>query len=239
MPIKPNVVLPLVAALGLLVQPVGAQVGHDPSRSPYRDLRYGQFVSLSVGKAFGAGGTIGVGPHDGEVAWLRHEFLGDRTVSVGLAGGFARLDRNIAFPDSVNNPVRGPFQHNVYFAEGTIQFNLTGGKTWHSIAPYANVGLGFAFGEKLPADSSGYKLKTKFYLAPSAGVRLFLSRRMYARVEARAVFWSLTYPGTYRGTDPDGFGPAKPILAGQALKEWAPVPMIHAGLGYAFKNPFF
>lgn len=239
MHLKPNVVLPVVAALGLLAQPVRAQAGHDPARSPYRDLRYSQFVSLSVGKAFGQGGTIGVGPHDGEVAWLRHEFLADRAVSVGLAGGFARLDRNIAYPDSVTNPVRGPFRHQVIFAEGTLQLNLTGGKTWHSIAPYANVGLGLAFGEKLAADVSGYKLGTKFYLAPSAGARLFLTRRMYVRVEARAVFWSLAYPATYRSTDPDGLGPAKPILAGQALKEWAPVPMIHAGLGYAFHNPFF
>ena len=110
MPVKPNVVLPLVATLGLLVQPAVAQVGHDPARSPYRDLRYGQFVSLSAGKAFGQGGTIGVGPHDGEVVWLRHEFLGDRAVSFGLAGGFARLKRMIAFPDSVNKPVRGPLK---------------------------------------------------------------------------------------------------------------------------------
>lgn len=239
MPVKPNVILPLVAILGLLVQPAAAQVGHDPARTPYRDLRYGQFISLSAGKAFGQGGTIGVGPHDGEVVWLRHEFLGDRAVSFGLAGGFARLKRTIAFPDSVRQPVRGPFPHNVYFAEATLQLNLTGGKTWHSVAPYANAGLGLAFAERLPADVTGYKLSTKFYLAPSVGARLFLSRRMFVRVEARAVFWSLTYPASYRSTDPDGLGPAKPILAGQALKEWAPVPMIHAGLGYAFHNPFF
>lgn len=239
MPVTPNVALPLIAALGLLVQAAPAQVGHNPARSPYRDLRYGQFVSLSAGRVFGQGGTLGVGPHDGQVAWLRHEFLADRPVSIALSGGYAKLDRNIAYPDSVTNPVRGPFQHNVFFAEGTFQLNLTGGKTWHSIAPYANLGLGFAFGEKLPADSSGYKLGTKFYLAPSAGLRLFLTRRMFVRVEARAIFWSLSYPATYRSTDPDGFGPAEPILAGQPLKEWAPVPMIHAGLGYAFKNPFF
>ncbi len=239
MPAKPNALLPLIAALGLLIRPAGAQAGHDPAHSPFRDLRYSQFVSLSAGRAWGAGGTIGLGPHDGTIAWLRQEFLADRAVSIGLAGGVARLDRNIATPSSVTKPITGPFKHTVYFGEGTLQLNLTGGKTWHSIAPYVNTGIGFAFGQKLPADSSGYKFSTKFYIAPSIGARVFLSRRMFLRVEARAVFSSLSYPATYRSLDPDGAGPASPILLGQALKEWAPLPMIHAGFGYAFRNPFF
>ena len=37
-----------IAAL-LLAAPAVAQVGHDPSRSPYQTLRYGQFIGLTGG----------------------------------------------------------------------------------------------------------------------------------------------------------------------------------------------
>ena len=232
-----------IVALGIagsITAPAAAQVGHDPAHSPYQDLRWGQFVSLTTGRIFGSGGILGLGPHHGQVVFLRHEFLADKAMSVSLGAGFGQADRNYAGNLTVpTNRVNGPVKRNLYLAEATFQLNLTGGKTWHNLAPYANLGLGLAFAQKLPIDSTGYKFGTRFFFAPGAGVRAFLTRRLYIRVEARAVFWSLTYPATYRSTDPDGLGPLTPLLNGQPLKEWAPAPMIHAGLGYAFKNPFF
>ncbi len=231
-----------IGALGLAVvmtTAADAQVGHDPAHSPYQDLRWGQFVSLSAGRILGSGGTLGLGPHDGQVLFLRHEFLADKPLSLALGAGFGQADRlYVRSLSATTDRVAGPVKRNLYMAEGVLQLNLTGGKTWHNLAPYANLGLGLAFAQNLPADSSGYKFGTRFFFAPGAGLRAFVTRRLYLRVEARAVFWSLTYPGPYRTTDPDGLGPLKPLLA-STLKEWAPAPMIHAGLGYAFKNPFF
>lgn len=230
--------LSLLVVLGLA--PAGAQVGHDPATSPYRDLRYGQFLSLSAGKAFGGGGVLGIGPHDGTVYWLRHDFLAHRPLSLSLGGGYGQLDRNYAdIRTTTGDRVVGPVRHNVYFTEGTLLLNLTGTKTWNHVAPYAGFGLGLSFAEKVLEDSSGYNYGTKFYLAPTAGVRLFVSRRLFVRVEARALFMNLSYPAAYRDNDPDGFGPLTPLLAGQPIKEWAPVPMLHVGLGYAFHRPFF
>lgn len=227
---------PLAAVAG----PAAAQVGHDPATSPYRDLRYGQFLSFSAGKAFGGGGTLGIGPHDGTVYWLRHDFLADRPLSIGLGGGFGQLDRNYAdIRTTTGDRVIGPVQHDVYFVEGTVLLNLTGGKTWNNLAPYAGFGLGLSFAEKLPQDSSAYNYGTKFFIAPTAGVRVFVSRRLFLRAEARAMFMNLSYPATYRSNDPDGFGPLLPLLAGQGIKEWAPIPVLHVGLGYAFRRPFF
>ena len=129
-------------------------------------------------------------------------------------------------------------QHNVWLAEGTAQLNLTGGKTWHNVAPYLSLGIGLAMSETIKEDSSRYRFGTKFYLAPAAGLRFFLTRRLFAKVEARTTFWSLSYPPTFRD-DPDGpFGPATPLLTGE-IKEWSPTPVLHAGLGFAFHRPFF
>jgi len=42
--------LTLLAGFALLIAPAaGAQVGHDPAKSPYRTLRYGQFVGINGG----------------------------------------------------------------------------------------------------------------------------------------------------------------------------------------------
>lgn len=229
----------LAVGLLTLAAPAAAQVGHDPAHSPFQDLRWGQFVSLSAGRIMGSGGTLGLGLHDGKVAFLRHEFLADKALSITLGGGFGQADRNyVGNLSSATDRLKGPVKRNVAMGEAIFTLNLTGGKTWHSLAPYANLGMGLSFTQKLPQDSSGFKSGTRFFFAPGAGVRAFVTRRLFVRVEARAVFSSLAYPGPYRTTDPDGIGPLKPLLA-SSLKEWVTTPMIHAGLGYAFKNPFF
>ncbi|MBM4188425.1 MAG: hypothetical protein FJ206_14075 [Gemmatimonadetes bacterium] len=227
-----------IVAGGCLATTALAQVGHDPAKSPYRDLRYGQFVSLTVGKVFGSGGDLGISPHNGQLAILRHDFLADRPLSISLGGGYAKLDRNFPIFGATRNQLSGPVEHDVWWGEGTVQLNLTGGKSWHNLAPYLSASMGIAVAERVPADTSGYKFGTKFFLAPAAGVRIFLTRRLFARVEARANFWSVTYPNRIRD-DPDGpFGPEVPLFAGE-LKSWIPTPILHAGLGFAFRRPFF
>ncbi|MGE0556288.1 MAG: hypothetical protein AB7R55_22905 [Gemmatimonadales bacterium] len=219
-----------------------AQVGHDPASSPYRDLRYNQFLQVTAGYIGGAGGKLGLGPHDGRVFTFRHDFLADRALTIGLGGGYGQLDRSFVDLEATveDQRILGPERHRVMFGEGVIQLNATGGKTWHGLAPYVSGALGLAFAQRVEADSSGYKFGTKFYFAPAIGVRAFVTRRLFIRLEARAMFWNLGYPASYQTTDPDGtLGPLSPILAGQGRKEWAPVPMLHAGLGFAFHRPFF
>lgn len=242
----PNARIAATAALAALaaalwLDPLAAQVGHDPARSPYRDLRYGQFLSATAGYLFGGGGQFGVGPHRGPVATLRHDFLAERTLSVALVGVYARLERNIADPFVATEPrIRGPIEHRVLAGEGVLQLNLAGGKTWHGLAPYVSAAAGLAFAEGVPEDTSGYKFGTKIYFAPALGVRAFLSRRLFLRLEARTLFWNLSYPEARFENDPDGaFGPLVPLLANRPRKEWVPSPMLHAGLGYAFRRPFF
>jgi hypothetical protein len=216
-----------------------AQVGHDPAGSPYRDLRYGQFLTATAGWMSGGGGQLGIGPHRGWVATLRHDFLADRTLTIGIGGGYARLERNYAdLASTADPPLLGPVEHRVLFGEGVLQLNITGGKTWRNLAPYFSAGIGLAFAAKVADDTSGYNFGTKFYFAPGIGTRVFVSRRLFLRLEGRAQFWNLSYPATYRN-DPDGFGPRVGPLAGRSLKEWSPVPMLHAGLGFAFHRPFF
>ena len=62
-----------------------------------------------------------------------------------------------------------------------LQFNLSGGKSWHRIAPFVGAGVGLAFAKATPADTSQYEFGRKFYLAPSVGFRFFITDRLHLR----------------------------------------------------------
>ncbi|HEV8197747.1 MAG TPA: hypothetical protein VGP87_13965 [Gemmatimonadales bacterium] len=230
--------LTLLAGFALLIAPAaGAQVGHDPAKSPYRTLRYGQFVGINGGYFRGDGGQIGVAPHNGGSVGLRYDFLGAGTISLGLAASYNHLERFIVDKNKgVAAGTTGPFTQNTWMFEGILQFNLTGGKTWHGIAPYVSTGLGVVLSAAMPADTSGFKFRTKGALTPGLGARVFLTPRLFLRLEARSVFWQLSYPTVYR-SPPSGDPSQPPAITGPG-KEWVTSGWYTLGLSYAFHRPF-
>lgn len=226
---------PLLALV--LASPAFAQVGHDPARSPYRTLRYGQFVGVNGGYFRGDGGQIGVAPHGGPTVGLRYDFLGAGTISIGLQGTFARLERFIVDKAKPIETARtGPVRQNTLLFEGIIQFNLTGGKTWRGLAPYVSTGIGVAVANQNPADTSGFKFRLKGALTPGIGARVFLSDRLFLRLEARTTFWQVSYPGVYKL--PPSADPTKPPVISGPSKEWVTNGWYSVGLSYAFHRPF-
>jgi hypothetical protein len=224
-------------ALLLLVQSASAQVGHDPSSSPYRTLRYGQFMSLTGGYFNGTGGQIGIAPHQGSTIGFRYEFLGASTVSLGLSATYADLKRLIVNKDKpIETGVTGPFKQGTTLLEAILQFNLTGGKTWHGVAPFVSNGFGIVVSASTPADSSGFKFRTKAAITPGIGTRIFLGERLFLRLEARTTFWQLSYPLVYR-SPPSSDGTKPPVIKGGS-KEWVTNGWYTIGLSYAFHRPF-
>ena len=224
-------------ALLLLVRSAGAQVGHDPAHSPYWTLRYGQFLGATTGYFNGSGGQLGAAPHQGPTFGLRYDFLGAGTVTVGLAGSYGDLKRFIVNPHQpIATALTGPVKQHGTFVEGILQFNLTGGKTWHRIAPFVSTGVGLVIFSNTPADTSGFKLHSRATLTPGIGARLFLTERMFLRVEARSMFWSISYPASYSATPSSD--PTKPAVLQSPGKEWTGTGWYSIGLSYAFHRPF-
>src|ERR1051326_9018884 len=199
-------------ALLLAARPAIAQVGHDPAHSPYRSLRYGQFISFTAGYFNGDGGVLGAAPHRGATYGLRYDFLGSGTVT-------------------------GPVKRSAVFPGGILQFNLTGGKPWHHLPPFVSAAGGLVFAGKTPADTSGFTFHTRGTLTPGLGARTFLGERLFLRVEAGSTFWSVSYPATSRLAPPTA--PTKPpVLTSTAGKEWTATGWYSIGLSYAFHRPF-
>jgi hypothetical protein len=232
--------LPMIGlALGLVARPVVAQVGYPPGHSPYHDIPKGHTITALGEYLGGDGGRFGIAPHKGALFGFRYDIRSASALEMGL--GFARgnLDRLIVDPFvKLADRVTGPVKQTVSFAEFDLQFNLTGGKTWHRLAPFIGAGVGLTFASGTAADTSGFKFGHKVYLAPSAGFRFFITNRLHLRGEARLTFWKLKYPTSFEQEPP--LEPGNPPLTSNAVitdgrvSEWNATPWLQAGLGYSF-----
>jgi hypothetical protein len=231
----------IAGILGLLVLPSGlwAQVGHPPRSSPYRDIRKGHTFSAVAGYFSGDGGQFNIGPHDGSVFGVRYDLRSGSTIQFGLQIARADLDRSIVDPFvRLVDRKTGPVSQSLTLAELGLQFNITGGKSWHRLAPLVGTSLGLALAGDTPADTSQYDFGRKFYIAPMVGFRLFLSDRIHLRGEARATFWKLNYPATFQQEPVEEPGTAQNpnavIPPGGKLREWTTSSWLQVGLGYSF-----
>jgi len=228
----------MTVALLLLPHPARAQVGHPPGASPYHDIPKGHMFTALYGQFGGSGGTFQIAPHDGAVYGFRYDIRTGSPVQAGL--GFARgsLTRLIVDPFvEVANRVSGPVDQTVTFAEANLQLNLTGGKSWHRLAPFVGAGVGLTFPSGTAQDTSHFEFGRKIYLAPSAGVRVFLTNRIHLRGEARTTFWKLKYPNTFEIEPPLEPGtPEQPnaVITDGVLSEWTTSSWLQLGLGYSF-----
>lgn len=227
-------VLPIACAIAVLWPALAsAQVGYAPERSPYRDIPKGHTVTGFAGQFGGSGGRFGIAPHDGPVFGIRYDIRTASPIQMGLLLARADLERLIVDPFvEVANRVSGPVDQTVSFVELDLQLNITGGKTWHRVAPFAGAGVGLTLPSGTAADTSGFELGKKIYLAPYAGFRIFLTERLHIRTDARVLFWKLSYPPSFTREstlDPD----LPPVIDDGRVSEWATTSWLQVGLGYS------
>ncbi len=227
-----------VMALALHVTSVAGQVGHEPQSSPYRDIRKGHTFTAIGGYFGGDGGDFGIAPHNGPMVGGRYDIRTADAIQVGLGIAYGSLERFIVNPFvTLANRRSGPVQQDVIFADLNVQFNMTGGKTWHHIAPFIGLGGGLAAASDTPADTSGFSFGSEFYLSPSVGLRVFLGDRLHLRGEARATFWKVDYPTTFIQEpveEPGTPGNSNAVIPSGKLDEWTSSSWLQAGLGYSF-----
>jgi hypothetical protein len=213
-------------------------VGHPPGHSPYRDIAKGHTVTALAGAFGGSGGRFGIGPHDGPVFGIRYDIRNSSPVALGLQLARADLDRLIVNPFVVlANRVSGPVQQKVTFVEADLQLNLTGGKSWHRLAPFIGAGVGLTLPSGTAADTSGFELGKRVYFSPGAGFRFFLTDRVHLRAEARVAFWKLKYPASFTREPPDEPGTpdnSNAVITDGRVSEWSTSSWLQAGLGFAF-----
>lgn len=223
--------------------PLAAQVGHDPERSPYRDITKSKTLTAFYSDFAGDGGKIGVGPHNGHAIGGRAELRLSGPVTFGVSFAKGTLERLVvSADDSVANRVDGPVDQDMAFIEAGLQFNVTGRKSWHRLAPFVGMSIGLAIGKDLKtsqaADSSGYRFGSKIALTPSIGVNIHLSQTLGIRLEARQVFWKLKYPLSYTlepAAEPgDSETGLNRVISDGKRDGWSGARELRAGLSFSF-----
>jgi hypothetical protein len=189
----------LALATLTLAAPGASQVGYPTASSPFRSITSSRWIEGWSGRILGNGGPLLVGPRDGIIYGARIDFRARNALQLSIGGWYANTVRYVVDAyDSVAKRVSGPVPQRLYAGEATFQFNMTGGKSWHGLAPYAAVGFGLVHGARSPAaDTSGYSFGNRLFFAPSLGTRVMVGDHLFLRLEGRAHFWSLRYPPSY------------------------------------------
>jgi hypothetical protein len=225
--------------LASAVATASAQVGHPPDESPYRDIPTGHSIMPLVSFVGGGGGPLGVGPHNGVTVGGRYDLRVNYTLGFAATVTTGKLDRLIVNPFvKLANRTTGPVQQRVTFADVTVEFNVTGSKSWHGLAPYTGLTGGLAFAKRVTADTSGYKFGSRFYVAPQIGTRYFLTQHVMLRAEVRGLFWRLRYPSSFAQEPVEEPGTAdspNAVRPAGNLTDWTLTPQLQLGLGYVFR----
>jgi len=176
-----------------------AQVGYPPDHSPYQDVRAGGTTLFGYGYIGGTRGVVGVGPSAGQVYSARYEVSFGRMFGIHVEVADATTTRYLVDPTKgVSTRMTGPVDNSLTLAQVGAQVLLTGGKSWHGLAPYIGASVGAAYAGTLPADTSQYKFGAKVIFGPEVGVRWYLTRRLAMRFDTKMIFWKLSYPLEYR-----------------------------------------
>jgi opacity protein-like surface antigen len=211
-----------------------AQVGHDPARSPFRDIPLRAGPVVFVGNLSADRGRAGAGMSNALTFGARYEIPTGRSLLVQITAAYMKGDRFIIRPqaDSTSPDRRtGPVNSNVLFTEVAVQLRLTGAKSWRRIAPYVGAGLGLATELSAPSDSSGYQFGTKITLGAATGLRWFPTSRVMMDASIRGLMWRLRYPISFHTPAPDG---SRVVSLVDPLTDWTLHPWISLGVGWTF-----
>ena len=170
------------------------QVGTAPEHSPFQDILTHEGFTLFAGRFAGNPNAAHTGVRPGLMlaGRLNVRLSGALDLSATVGEAFtSRLQIN-AGGDTAR--IMGNLKVRLLAADLGLQLNLTGGKTWHRLAPYVYVGGGITAPSAKVVDPGGFELGTNFDVVPALGTRLFISRSLELRFEVRDYYYRTSFP---------------------------------------------
>ena len=216
----------------LASSPMAAQVGHEPSKSPYIDLEFKQEITAFTGMYVAGKDPAGVAPRSGPMVGLRYE------AKVGgpafFTGRFARVfsDRQIVTPTQpAATRYSGVTPWPLYLMDATLSLNLTGQKSINNFVPVLNTGFGLASDFKSGADVGGFKFGTTFAFSFGGGVRWTPGGPFQLRADLADYLYQISYPTSYyiKASDSTAVLPGR-----QAKSVWKHNAALTVGASYLF-----
>jgi hypothetical protein len=189
----------LLSALALAVAATtaGAQIGHLPQTSPYRDVETRQEFTFFAGHFSAGQDALNVAPHSGPMYGLRYEVH---------VGGPAFLMARWSHVNSERFPIdpavtgaaaqlgKKSVALNLY--DVNLALNLTGQKSFHHVVPVVNLGAGIATCS-CKASPDPYSFGTPFAFSLGGGLRYVPGGRFQLRADWNDYLYQLKYPAEY------------------------------------------
>ena len=205
-------------ALVVVATSAGAQVGHLPQSSPYRDFEISQELTLFGGR-YGAGqDPINVAPHGGPMFGLRYEKHVGGPAFLMARWSHVNSDRFAIDPTKTGAAAQLGKKNvalNIY--DINLALNLTGQKSYHHIVPILNLGVGIA-SCSCTVDPDPYTFGTPFAFSFGAGLRYVPGGRLQLRLDFNDFLYQLKYPNQYYQLPTGGTAPA--VSASQSRSFW-------------------
>jgi hypothetical protein len=211
---------------------LGAQVGHEPRRSPYRDLEYRQEITFLGGNFDAAVDPAKVAPRSGPMVGVHYEIRmgGPAYFAARVVGVLS--ERTVVDPklDLAERVLQRDKSSPFLLTDIGVSLNLTGFKSWHGLVPFVGTGLGMGTGFE-GQDVGGYRFGYPFLIIVRPGIKFSTGGQWHGRLEASNYFYRIRYPETYfikTGAD-------DPVLEpGSARNYWKRNLGLTLGMTYTF-----
>lgn len=245
----------LVLSCAMVGSSARAQVGYEPSKSPYRDLERSHELSIVTGQFRAALDPARVAPRTGPVLGVKYQWLVGGPAS--LTAEIARVgsERRVLDPllpakctgvAPADCKLISTYRWPLYFADLGMAMNLTGARSFYTLVPEVRAGLGFLTDFHTRADVGDFAIGTRFVFSYGAAVRWVPGGRYQLRLDFGDRLYSVKYPESYYVAAPDSSVIREPRCPADATSRldprcrlakrsaWLHNGMLTIGLSYLF-----
>jgi len=218
-----------------------AQVGYPPTRSPYRDLRETQEITLYGGYYRAKLDPARVAPRSGPMVGARYQWRAGGPAHITADLARVESDRRVLDPErpetcpSANRECKslGMFRWPLYMADVGMALALTGERSWLNLVPELRAGAGFVTDFHTKADVGDFAFGTRFAFSWGGGIRWTPGGPYQLRVDVVNRLYSVKYPETY-------YLPAEDQTTIFSLRQnrtaWLNNPALTIGVSYLFSR---
>lgn len=199
----------IVAALALsAAAPVGAQVGYDPQKSPFRDLDRTQEITIFSGTYLAKRDPARVAPQGGPLMGVHYQWRAGGPASLTATVARVASERRVLDPekDGTCGPAADPdvdcklirvYRWPLYFADAGVSLDLTGARSFYHLVPDIKAGVGLASDFHTRGDVGDFAFGTRFAMKWGGGIRWVPSELFQVRADVTNYLYSIRYPDSY------------------------------------------
>ena len=217
-----------------------AQVGYEPQRSPYHDLRETQELTFFSGYYRAKKDPARVVPRSGPLAGVLYQWRPGGPANLNVSLGRISSERRVLDPElpatctaATDCKVNGVYRWPLYFLDAGFALALTGARSFHRLVPEVKLGMGLVTDFHTQPDVGDFAFGTRFAFTWGTGIRWVPGGRYQLRADLTNHLYSVRYPASYYLAAPDS---SKIFTTRQSRSAWLNNPGFTIGVSYLFSR---